>query len=75
VPIAAPPRYGASRIGVTLFTELRQGVFAHVMARASRDITLKVFHLHGLSSASPRRRTRRRPRRRARRAAITDLTD
>jgi ATP-binding cassette subfamily B protein len=42
--------YGASRIGVTLFTELRQVVFARVMARASRQITLKVFqHLHGLS--------------------------
>ncbi|MCO6055740.1 ABC transporter ATP-binding protein/permease [Pseudomonas sp. MOB-449] len=42
--------YGASRIGVTLFTELRQVIFARVMARASRQITLKVFqHLHGLS--------------------------
>jgi ATP-binding cassette, subfamily B, heavy metal transporter len=50
VPIALLLAYGASRIGVTLFTELRQVVFAHVMARASRDITLKVFrHLHGLS--------------------------
>ncbi|MDU9397533.1 ABC transporter ATP-binding protein/permease [Pseudomonas sp. zfem003] len=42
--------YGAARIGVTLFTELRQVVFARVMARASRQITLQVFqHLHGLS--------------------------
>ncbi len=42
--------YGASRIGVTLFTELRQIVFARVMARASRQVTLKVFqHLHALS--------------------------
>ncbi|BAU73520.1 ABCB family ABC transporter ATP-binding protein/permease [Metapseudomonas furukawaii] len=42
--------YGTARIGVTLFTELRQVVFARVMARASRQITLKVFqHLHGLS--------------------------
>lgn len=42
--------YGAARIGVTLFTELRQVVFARVMARTSRQVTLKVFrHLHGLS--------------------------
>lgn len=42
--------YGAARIGVTLFTELRQVVFARVMARTSREVTLRVFrHLHGLS--------------------------
>ena len=50
VPIALLLAYGASRIAVTLFTELRQVVFARVMARASREITLRVFrHLHALS--------------------------
>lgn len=50
LPVALLLAYGASRISVTLFTELRQVVFARVMARASREITLKVFrHLHALS--------------------------
>lgn len=50
LPVALLLAYGAARISVTLFTELRQVVFARVMARASREITLKVFrHLHGLS--------------------------
>src|SRR5882724_4090645 len=50
LPVALLLAYGASRISVTLFTELRQVVFARVMARTSREITLKVFrHLHGLS--------------------------
>ena len=50
LPVALLVAYGASRISVTLFTELRQVVFARVLARASRAITLKVFrHLHGLS--------------------------
>ena len=50
LPLAMLVAYGAARISVTLFTELRQVVFARVMARASREITLKVFrHLHGLS--------------------------
>ncbi|MDH5345212.1 MAG: ABC transporter ATP-binding protein/permease [Gammaproteobacteria bacterium] len=50
LPVALLVAYGGSRIGVTLFTELRQVVFARVMARASREITLRVFrHLHGLS--------------------------
>jgi ATP-binding cassette subfamily B protein len=50
LPIALLLAYGAARISVTLFTELRQVVFARVLARASRAITLKVFrHLHGLS--------------------------
>jgi ATP-binding cassette, subfamily B, heavy metal transporter len=49
LPVALLLAYGAARIGVTLFTELRQIVFARVMARASRQITLKVFrHLHAL---------------------------
>ncbi len=50
LPVALLLAYGASRISVTLFTELRQVVFARVMARASREITLRVFrHLHDLS--------------------------
>ena len=50
LPVALLVAYGAARISVTLFTELRQVVFARVMARASREITLRVFqHLHGLS--------------------------
>jgi len=50
LPVALLLAYGASRIGVTLFTELKQVVFARVMARTSRQVTLRVFqHLHGLS--------------------------
>ncbi|MEO6137534.1 MAG: ABC transporter ATP-binding protein/permease [Luteimonas sp.] len=50
LPIGLLIAYGASRLGVTLFTELRQVVFARVMARVSRRVTLQVFrHLHALS--------------------------
>src|SRR5207249_6983988 len=50
LPVGLLLAYGASRIGVTLFTELRQVVFARVMARSSRQIAVKVFrHLHDLS--------------------------
>ena len=50
LPVALLVAYGASRVGVTLFTELRQVVFARVMARVSRMVTLQVFrHLHALS--------------------------
>ncbi|HEY6610662.1 MAG TPA: ABC transporter ATP-binding protein/permease, partial [Pseudomonas sp.] len=50
LPVGLLLAYGATRIGVTLFTELRQVVFARVMARTSRQVTLRVFrHLHGLS--------------------------
>ncbi|MGO1072075.1 ABCB family ABC transporter ATP-binding protein/permease [Lysobacter sp. CA199] len=50
LPVALLLSYGAARIGVTIFTELRQVVFARVMARTSRQVTLQVFrHLHGLS--------------------------
>jgi ATP-binding cassette subfamily B protein len=50
LPVALLVAYGAARIGVTLFTELRQVVFARVLARTSRAITLEVFrHLHALS--------------------------
>ncbi len=50
IPVALLVAYGGSRIAVTLFTELRQVVFARVMARVSRQVTLQVFrHLHALS--------------------------
>src|SRR6266850_6174446 len=50
LPVALLLAYGAARIGVSMFSELRQVVFARVMARASRQVTVKVFrHLHGLS--------------------------
>jgi ABC-type transport system involved in Fe-S cluster assembly fused permease/ATPase subunit len=50
LPVALLLAYGASRLSVTLFTELRQVVFARVMARVSRRVTLQVFrHLHALS--------------------------
>jgi ATP-binding cassette subfamily B protein len=50
LPAALLVAYGASRLSVTLFTELRQVVFARVMARVSRRVTLQVFrHLHALS--------------------------
>jgi len=52
MPVALLVSYGAARIGTTLFTELRQVVFAPVMARVSRRVTLRVFeHLHSLSLA------------------------
>jgi ATP-binding cassette, subfamily B, heavy metal transporter len=52
LPAALLISYGAARIGVTLFTELRQVVFARVTARVSRRVTLRVFeHLHALSLA------------------------
>jgi ATP-binding cassette subfamily B protein len=50
LPVALLLAYGAARISMTLFTELRQVVFARVMARAARQIGVKVFrHLHDLS--------------------------
>ena len=50
LPIALLLAYGCSRLLVTLFTELRQLVFARVMARVSRRVALEVFrHLHALS--------------------------
>jgi ATP-binding cassette subfamily B protein len=42
--------YGGLRLSTSLFQELRQVVFARVLARTSREITLQVFaHLHALS--------------------------
>jgi ATP-binding cassette subfamily B protein len=50
LPVGLLLAYGASRVSVTLFTELRQVVFARVMARVARRVTLQVFrHLHALS--------------------------
>ena len=50
LPVGLLVAYGASRLSVTLFTELRQVVFARVMARVARRVTLQVFrHLHALS--------------------------
>ena len=50
LPVALLMSYGLARISVTIFTELRQIVFARVMARSSRTVMLQVFrHLHQLS--------------------------
>ncbi len=50
VPVGLIVGYGLLRMGNTLFTELRELVFARVTQSAVREITLKVFaHLHSLS--------------------------
>jgi ABC-type transport system involved in Fe-S cluster assembly fused permease/ATPase subunit len=50
LPIGILVAYGALRFFTTLFTELREFVFAKVTQRAVRTIALKVFrHLHALS--------------------------
>jgi ATP-binding cassette, subfamily B, heavy metal transporter len=50
LPVGLLLAYGAARVGMTLFAEVRQIVFARVMARVSRRVTLQVFrHLHALS--------------------------
>jgi len=50
VPLLLLCAYGALRLSTSLFQELRQVVFARVLARTSREITLQVFaHLHALS--------------------------
>jgi ATP-binding cassette subfamily B protein len=50
VPLGLLAAYGALRLASTLFTELREFVFARVTQRAVRNVALKVFgHLHGLS--------------------------
>ena len=50
LPVLLLAAYGAARVGSSLFTELRQVVFARVMARTAREVTLQVFrHLHALS--------------------------
>ncbi|HPO25310.1 MAG TPA: ABC transporter transmembrane domain-containing protein, partial [Arenimonas sp.] len=50
LPVALLLSYGLARISITIFTELRQIVFARVMARSARTVMLQVFrHLHNLS--------------------------
>jgi ATP-binding cassette subfamily B protein len=50
IPLMLLVAYGALRLSTSLFQELRQIVFARVLARTSRRITLRVFeHLHALS--------------------------
>jgi ATP-binding cassette subfamily B protein len=50
LPVAALIAYGALRLSTTVFTELREFLFARVTQRAVRTIALQVFrHLHSLS--------------------------
>lgn len=50
LPLSLLVAYGILRVSTTLFTELREFVFAKVTQRAVRNIALKVFrHLHALS--------------------------
>ena len=50
IPVALLLAYGAARLSERVFTEMRQIVFARVMARSSRMVMLSVFqHLHSLS--------------------------
>ena len=50
LPLGLLMGYGALRLCTTVFTELREFVFARVTQRAVRTIALKVFrHLHALS--------------------------
>ncbi len=50
VPLGLVLAYGLLRLSTTVFTELREFVFAKVTQRAVREIALKVFrHLHALS--------------------------
>lgn len=50
LPLGLLVAYGLLRLSMTLFTELREFIFARVTQRAVRTIALKVFrHLHALS--------------------------
>jgi ATP-binding cassette subfamily B protein len=50
LPLGLLAAYGAMRLSTTVFTELREFLFAKVTQRAVRVIALKVFrHLHALS--------------------------
>ncbi len=50
VPVALLVSYGLLRLATSLFTELREFVFAKVTQRAVRTVSLQVFgHLHALS--------------------------
>jgi ATP-binding cassette, subfamily B, heavy metal transporter len=50
VPLALLVAYGLLRLSTTVFTEMREFLFAKVTQRAVRNIALEVFrHLHALS--------------------------
>src|SRR5262245_4993120 len=50
VPLLLLVAYGALRLSTTVFTELREYLFAKVTQRAVRNVSLEVFrHLHALS--------------------------
>jgi ABC-type transport system involved in Fe-S cluster assembly fused permease/ATPase subunit len=50
LPVTILVAYGALRLSTTVFTELREFLFARVTQRAVRTIALRVFrHLHALS--------------------------
>ena len=50
LPLGILVAYGALRLSTTLFTELREFIFARVTQRAVRTVALRVFrHLHSLS--------------------------
>ncbi|HVL77627.1 MAG TPA: ABC transporter ATP-binding protein/permease, partial [Noviherbaspirillum sp.] len=50
LPVGVLVAYGLLRLGTTVFTELREFVFAKVTQRAVRTVALQVFrHLHNLS--------------------------
>jgi ABC-type transport system involved in Fe-S cluster assembly fused permease/ATPase subunit len=50
LPVGLLMAYGALRLSTTVFTELREFLFARVTQRAVRTIALQVFrHLHALS--------------------------
>lgn len=50
LPVSLLALYGALRFGNSLFTELREILFARVTQRAIRQVALEVFrHLHALS--------------------------
>ena len=75
VPLALLVAYGLLRLSTTLFTELREFLFAKVTQRAVRKIALQVFrHLHALSLRFHLHAADRRPhaRRRARPARHLD---
>ena len=50
LPLGILVAYGALRLSTTVFTELREFIFARVTQRAVRTVALQVFrHLHSLS--------------------------
>ena len=50
LPLGILAAYGALRLSTTVFTELREFIFARVTQRAVRTVALRVFrHLHSLS--------------------------